>query len=44
MSSFVVVNDVGPGEELLKVGGMDAMDSFVDMLGQLQIMPQGKSC
>ena len=44
MSGAVVVNDVGPGEELLEVRGMDAMDSFVDMLGQVQLTPHGKSC
>ena len=44
MSGAVVVNGVGLGEELLKVRGMDAMDSFVDMLGQVQLTPQGESC
>lgn len=36
MSGAVAVNGVGQGEELLKVWEMDAMDSPVDMLGQVQ--------
>ena len=39
MSGAVAVIGVGQGEELLKVWEMDAMDSPVDMLGQVQFTP-----
>ena len=39
MSGAVAVIGVGQGEELLKVWEMDAMDSLVDMLGQVQFTP-----
>ena len=39
MSGAVAVIGVGQGEELLKVWDTDAMDSPVDMLGQVQFTP-----